>query len=52
MMPIMQVDFGAIKFVLKGSNVMCPGITSPGGFIEKNIMSGSVVVSKIKMFRR
>jgi PUA domain protein len=31
MMPRMQVDKGAIKFVLGGANIMCPGFTSPGG---------------------
>jgi PUA domain protein len=25
------VDKGAIKFVLSGANIMCPGLTSPGG---------------------
>eukprot|EP00922_Rhytidocystis_sp_ex-Travisia-forbesii_P006292 GHVS01009123.1.p1 GENE.GHVS01009123.1~~GHVS01009123.1.p1 ORF type:complete len:182 (+),score=28.98 GHVS01009123.1:122-667(+) len=34
MLPRMQVDRGAIKFVLRGSNVMCPGVTSAGGRIE------------------
>nr|WCZ58794.1 putative Translation machinery-associated protein 20 [Seculamonas ecuadoriensis] len=31
MMPHMQVDRGAVKFVLSGSHIMCPGLTSPGG---------------------
>lgn len=31
MMPRMQVDKGATKFVLAGANIMCPGFTSPGG---------------------
>lgn len=26
----MQVDKGAIRFVLSGANIMCPGLTSPG----------------------
>ena len=30
-LPKVQVDRGAIKFVLKGADVMCPGMTSPGG---------------------
>ena len=25
-----QVDKGAIRFVLQGANIMCPGLTSPG----------------------
>lgn len=28
-----QVDQGAIKFCLNGANVMCQGMTSPGGKI-------------------
>ncbi|CCE64727.1 hypothetical protein TPHA_0I02230 [Tetrapisispora phaffii CBS 4417] len=28
--PTIQVDRGAIKFVLSGANIMCPGLTSPG----------------------
>ncbi|KAL3317991.1 Malignant T-cell-amplified sequence 1-A [Cichlidogyrus casuarinus] len=31
MLPHFQVDKGAIKFVLNGSHIMCPGLTSPGG---------------------
>ena len=30
MMPRVTVDKGAIKFVLKGADVMCPGLTSAG----------------------
>ena len=37
MMPIMQVDKGAIKFVLSGANIMCPGFTSPGGLLPTEI---------------
>lgn len=44
MMPKMQVDRGAIGFVLRGSNIMCPGLTSPGGRME-NVQPGAVVVS-------
>ncbi|KAK7097257.1 malignant T-cell-amplified sequence 1-like [Littorina saxatilis] len=29
-LPHMQVDKGAIGFVLSGANIMCPGLTSPG----------------------
>ncbi|PRD25745.1 UNVERIFIED_CONTAM: Malignant T-cell-amplified sequence 1-like protein [Trichonephila clavipes] len=28
--PWEQVDRGAIRFVLSGANIMCPGLTSPG----------------------
>eukprot|EP00401_Gymnodinium_catenatum_P069120 CAMPEP_0117599252 /NCGR_PEP_ID=MMETSP0784-20121206/75846_1 /TAXON_ID=39447 /ORGANISM="" /LENGTH=174 /DNA_ID=CAMNT_0005401787 /DNA_START=1 /DNA_END=522 /DNA_ORIENTATION=- len=34
MMPIMRVDKGAIKFVLRGASIMCPGLTSKGGSME------------------
>eukprot|EP00913_Durusdinium_trenchii_P016670 g15669.t1 len=34
MMPKMQVDKGAIKFVLRGASIMCPGLTSKGGEME------------------
>ncbi|XP_037938604.1 malignant T-cell-amplified sequence 1 homolog [Teleopsis dalmanni] len=28
-----QVDKGAIRFVLSGANIMCPGLTSPGALM-------------------
>lgn len=27
----MTVDQGAIPFILGGANIMCPGLTNPGG---------------------
>lgn len=44
--PTVQVDRGAIKFVLSGANIMCPGLTSPGGIIPETIQSEQVVVVK------
>ena len=38
----MQVDKGAIKFVLNGSHIMCPGLTSPGARMT-NVGSNQVV---------
>ena len=35
MMPHMQCDKGAIKHILSGSDVMCPGLTSPGGRMDE-----------------
>jgi PUA domain protein len=35
MLPHMQVDKGAIRFVLSGANIMCPGLTSPGAKMTK-----------------
>ncbi|XP_063970608.1 malignant T-cell-amplified sequence 1-like isoform X1 [Lytechinus pictus] len=29
-LPWQQVDKGAIRYVLSGANIMCPGLTSPG----------------------
>lgn len=31
MLKTMQVDRGAIKHILSGAHIMCPGLTSPGG---------------------
>ncbi|KAJ1727576.1 translation machinery-associated protein 20 [Coemansia biformis] len=43
-LPHVQVDRGAIKFVLSGANIMCPGLTSPGARLpEESIPVGSVV---------
>eukprot|EP01017_Pseudomicrothorax_dubius_P048390 TRINITY_DN8792_c0_g2_i2.p1 TRINITY_DN8792_c0_g2~~TRINITY_DN8792_c0_g2_i2.p1 ORF type:complete len:186 (-),score=48.86 TRINITY_DN8792_c0_g2_i2:275-832(-) len=33
-LPWMTVDKGAIKRVITGANVMCPGLTSPGGKMD------------------
>lgn len=43
MMNRMQTDKGAIRFVLGGANIMCPGFTSPGGSIPKPLEAGSPV---------
>ncbi|XP_011206284.1 malignant T-cell-amplified sequence 1 homolog [Bactrocera dorsalis] len=37
-----QVDKGAIRFVLSGANVMCPGLTSPGALMTP-VDKGTVV---------
>lgn len=42
--PRVQVDRGAIKFVLSGANVMCPGLTSPGAKLpEENLEKDTLV---------
>ncbi|CAA3016161.1 malignant T-cell-amplified sequence 1 homolog [Olea europaea subsp. europaea] len=33
----LQVDRGAIKFVISGANIMCPGLTSPGGALDNEV---------------
>ncbi|XP_052078156.1 malignant T-cell-amplified sequence 1 homolog [Mytilus californianus] len=40
-LPHMQVDKGAIRFVLSGANIMCPGLTSPGAKMS-NLEAGKV----------
>lgn len=45
MMKRMQVDKGAIRFVLSGANIMCPGFTSPGGALPEPIEAEQPVVS-------
>jgi len=42
--PRVQVDRGAIKFVLSGANIMCPGLTSKGGSLpQENLDKDSIV---------
>ncbi|GAA5935107.1 hypothetical protein JCM1841_000332 [Sporobolomyces salmonicolor] len=46
MLPRVGVDRGAIKFVLGGANIMCPGMTSATGYLpptESNIAKGEPV---------
>ncbi|EIE80762.1 hypothetical protein RO3G_05467 [Rhizopus delemar RA 99-880] len=42
-LPKLQVDRGAIKFVLSGANIMCPGLTSKGARMDENLPAGAVV---------
>jgi PUA domain protein len=42
-MTTVQVDRGAIKFVLSGANIMCPGMTSKGGKLEQDFKAGTPV---------
>lgn len=37
MMPRLRADQGAIKFVLSGANIMCPGLTSPGATMHDEV---------------
>ena len=43
-LPLEQVDKGAIRFVLSGANIMCPGLTSKGAKMT-TVDKGTVVVS-------
>ena len=42
----MQVDKGAIRFIIGGANVMCPGFTSPGGALPEQLPVDTPVVSQ------
>lgn len=45
-LPTIQIDRGAIRFVLSGATLMVPGLTSPGGRLpdaEHALDSGAVV---------
>ncbi len=43
MMVRVQVDIGAIKYVLQGANVMCPGLTSPTGGLPDDLQTDTPV---------
>ncbi|KAG0309454.1 hypothetical protein BGZ98_002339 [Dissophora globulifera] len=43
LMPRLQVDRGAIKFVMAGANIMCPGLTSKGARMDVSVPADSVV---------
>ncbi|PIC33548.1 hypothetical protein B9Z55_013489 [Caenorhabditis nigoni] len=38
-----KVDKGAIKFILNGSSIMCPGLTSPGAKLTPQVPKDTVV---------
>ena len=40
-----KVDKGAIRFILSGANIMCPGLTSKGAKMETSLPPNTVVVS-------
>jgi len=42
-LPKLQVDRGAIPFVLKGANIMCRGLTTPGGNCDADVAEGQYV---------
>lgn len=46
----LQVDRGAIKFVLAGANIMCPGLTSPGGALDDEVAAETPVVKLLRPF--
>ena len=44
-LPRMQVDKGAIKFVISGANIMCPGLTSKGARMPDKMIEKDQVVA-------
>ena len=44
-LPQLQVDKGAIKFILSGANIMCPGLTSAGARMDVDLPEEMIVVS-------
>ncbi|CAG8593059.1 11486_t:CDS:2 [Paraglomus brasilianum] len=40
--PRVQVDRGAIKFILSGANIMAPGLTSAGAKMEEDLPGNSI----------
>lgn len=44
MMPAVQVDEGAIRFVMSGASIMCPGLTSAGGRMDVDLPADTPVV--------
>nr|CAB3263706.1 malignant T-cell-amplified sequence 1-like [Phallusia mammillata] len=42
-LPKQQVDRGAIKFVLSGANIMCPGLTSKGAKLDEDCKLNQVI---------
>jgi PUA domain protein len=43
LLPRLQVDKGAIKHILKGADIMCPGLTSAGARIDEALPSNRMV---------
>lgn len=42
-MPMVRVDKGGIKFILKGADVFCTGLTSAGGLLPEDLPAESPV---------
>ena len=52
MMTRLQVDKGAIKFILGGANIMCPGFTSSGGRLPDNVVEAEQPVVSLEYTAR
>jgi len=45
-LPVVGIDRGAIRFLLQGAHMMCPGMTSKGGYLpptESELLAGTPV---------
>ncbi|EAN79670.1 cytoplasmic translation machinery associated protein, putative [Trypanosoma equiperdum] len=47
-LPRQQVDIGGCKYVVSGANVMCPGLTSEGGYITPGLAAGAIVAIHVE----
>lgn len=47
MLPKMQVDRGAAKFIMTGAQITCPGLTSPGGRMD-DVEEGTIVAVMVE----
>ena len=50
LLPIQIVDKGAIRFILSGADIMCPGLTSKGAFLDLNIQKDTAVQVVLNIF--
>jgi len=41
--PRLQVDRGAVRFILSGANIMCPGLTSKGARMDEDLPVDTIV---------
>ncbi len=48
MLPQVQVDAGAIRFILDGANIMCRGLTSKGAKMETELKANTHVAIMVE----
>jgi PUA domain protein len=39
----MRTDKGAVRFIAKGANLMCRGLTTPGAHMDMSVQKGDMV---------
>merc|ERR1712130_872581 len=47
-LPHMQVDRGAVKFIMSGANIMCPGLTSEGAKMDLSVQKEKPVAIMVE----